>query len=924
MNILSLNIQGLGPKAKKQWVKDLCCHNKINFLSLQETKIESVDAFVVRSLWGNMSFEYLFSPSVGNYKGVLCVWDRASFTKINVFISNYFVLVEGVWNALNYKLLMIGVYASQEITEKRMLWNYLQGVINRWPGEVIVMGDFNEVCFPSERFGSKFNKQGDVLFNSFIQSRYLIDIPLGGYSFTWVLKDARKMSKLDRFLVSEGILCQLPGLSGSILSKHLSDHRPIMLKETSTDYGSIPFKLYHSWLSNKSFEQLVVLLKHKIKSLVHQNRDLDNAKRKDVVKNLESIDKQIDQHGRLEDLLTLRRDLWKKLTNIDVNNGKDLAQKAKVKWAIKDADAVKQVFLQHFASSFSFDDCAQIHYNNEVVFPTTLSFDQNLLLEAEVTNLEIKKAVWDCGSNKSPGPHGNFPKGCNPSFITMIPKLNDAKVVKDYRPISLIGCQYKIVGKILANRLSMVMDKLISDPLSPFLFLLVMESLHFSFTRAMNFGFFKGIKIGSQESVNISHLFYADDVVFIGEWKEEIFCNIVYILHCFCLASGLCINIHKCSLIGVEGINFDKVCIRANVIGCEATKPPFKYLGVLVGNNISRTHNWDVVINKVLSRLSKWKAKTLSIGGRYTLTKSVLSALPTYSFSLFKVPIGVLNPLETIRSKFFRGVDADSRKISWFSWEKVITSKEAIHGNCGNLSSDIQVGNSSPWLDCIRSMNQLQTKGIDLLSCISKKVGNGNKTSFWLEKWIEGGVLKEKFPRLLALKVNKQAIVFDKLQVGILSSFRRNPRGGPKSNQMEELLSLVNSVELYVETNVWNWSLSGDGIFLVSSARIHVDEGLCIMDGPHTRWFKLVPIKVNILVWRIRLNKLPSRYNMSLRGLDIPSISCLVCLVGVETIDHIFFSCSTASDIIARILVWWEFLIIELSSFLDWQSWLTV
>ncbi|GKB64852.1 RNA-directed DNA polymerase, eukaryota [Tanacetum coccineum] len=690
--------------------------------------MESVDAFVVRSLWGNMSFEYVFSLTVGNSGGVLCVWDRASFTKINVSISDYFVLVEGVWNASNSKLLMIGVYAPQE--------------------------------------------------------------------------------------------------------------------------------------------------------------------------NLESIDKQIDQHGGLEDLLTSRRDLWKKLTDIDVNNGKDLAQKAK--WVV-DADAVKQVFSQHFASLFSLDDRAQIHYNNEVVFPTTLSFDQNLLLEEEVTNLEIKKAVWDCGSNKSPGPDGSFPKGCNPSFITLIPKLNDAKVVKDYRPISLIGCQYKIVGKILANRLSMVMDKLISkeqsafikdcqildgpmilseviqwcnrkrkksmifkvdfekafdsvrwdfldmilkkfgfgskwrvwikgclisstasvlvngsptkefqfqkglrqgDPLSPFLFLLVMESLHFSFTRAMNFGFFKGIKIGGQESVNICHLFYADDAVFIGEWKEENFRNLVYILHCFYLASGLRINVHKCSLMGVGGVNFDKVCIRASVIGCEAAKPPFKYLGVLVGNNMSRIHNWDVVINKVLSRLSKWKAKTLSIGGRYTLTKSVLSVLPTYYFSLFKVPIGVLNRLETICSKFFRGVDADSRKLSWFSWDKVIASKEvgglgmysfyamncsllfkwiwrfktnpgalwaliikAIHGNCNNLSSNIQVGNSSPWLDCIQSMKQLHSKGIDLLSCISKKVGNGNKTSFWLEKWIECGVLKEKFPRLFALEINKQATVFDKLQV---------------------------------------------------------------------------------------------------------------------------------------------------------------
>nr|GEW90934.1 RNA-directed DNA polymerase, eukaryota, reverse transcriptase zinc-binding domain protein [Tanacetum cinerariifolium] len=725
-----------------------------------------------------------------------------------------------------------------------------------------------------------FNKQGAALFNYFIQSTCLIDIALGGYSFTWVLKDERKMSKLDRFLVSEGILCQFSGLLGSILSKHLSDHRLIMLKETSTDYGHITYTNDMSCLKKK-----LQLLKHKIKSWVHQNRVLDNAKRKDVVKNLESIDKQINQLGGLKDLLTSRRDLWKKLTDIDVNNGKDLAQKAKVKWAIEG--------------------------------------DENSKFFHGIVNKKGKK--------------GSFSKRCNPSFITLIPKLNDAKVVKDYRPISLIGCQYKIVGKILANRLSMVMDKLISKEQPAFIrdrqildgpmilskviqwwnrkrkksmifkvdFKKAFDLVRWDFLdmilQKFGFGrFFKGIKVGGQESVNISHLFYTDDAVFIGEWKEENFHNVVYILHCFYLAFGLHI-IHKCSLMGVGGVNFDEVCIRASVIGCEAAKPPFKYLRVLVGNNMSRIHNWDVVINKVLSMLSKWKAKTLSIGGRYTLTKSVLSALPTNYFSLFKVSIGVLNRLETIHSKFFRGMYSfyamnHSLLFKWI-W-RFKTNPDAL------------------WALIIKAIH-----GVDLLSCISKRVRNGNKTSFWLEKWIECGVLKEKFPRLFAFEINKQATVFDKLQVGVLSSFRRDPRGGAECTQMEEMLSLINSVEFSAEPGIWNWSLSSDGIFSVSSARIHVDEGLCIMEGPHNRWSKLVPIKVNILMWMIRLNKLPTRHNMSLRGLDIPYISCPVCLVGVETYDHLFFSCSTTSYIITRILVWWELPFIELSSFLDWQSW---
>ncbi|GKA91466.1 RNA-directed DNA polymerase, eukaryota [Tanacetum coccineum] len=57
------------------------------------------------------------------------------------------------------------------------------------------------------------------------------------------------------------------------------------------------------------------------------------------------------------------------------------------------------------------------------------------------------------------------------------------------------------------------------DPLAPFLFILIMESLHLSFTPAVEAGIFKGIRIN--ESLMISHLFYADDALFIGEWSNE-------------------------------------------------------------------------------------------------------------------------------------------------------------------------------------------------------------------------------------------------------------------------------------------------------------------------------------------------------------------------------------------------------------------
>lgn len=73
--------------------------------------------------------------------------------------------------------------------------------------------------------------------------------------------------------------------------------------------------------------------------------------------------------------------------------------------------------------------------------------------------------------------------------------------------------------------------------------------------------------------------------------------------------------------------------------------------------------NWRPIIRKFQSKLSNWKSKTLSFGGRLTLIKSVLGNLPTYFMSLFKAPSGVLEELEKIRRRFLWGGQEDKKKI---------------------------------------------------------------------------------------------------------------------------------------------------------------------------------------------------------------------------------------------------------------------
>ncbi|GKF19443.1 RNA-directed DNA polymerase, eukaryota, partial [Tanacetum coccineum] len=102
-------------------------------------------------------------------------------------------------------------------------------VIDNWNGEVIIMGDFNDVRNQAERYGSTFNIQGANAFNSFISDACLEDVTLGGCSFTWCHKSASKMSKLDRFLIFEGLMNSCPDISAVTLDRNLSDHRPILI-----------------------------------------------------------------------------------------------------------------------------------------------------------------------------------------------------------------------------------------------------------------------------------------------------------------------------------------------------------------------------------------------------------------------------------------------------------------------------------------------------------------------------------------------------------------------------------------------------------------------------------------------------------------------------------------------------------------------
>ncbi|GJR09511.1 RNA-directed DNA polymerase, eukaryota [Tanacetum coccineum] len=189
----------------------------------------------------------------------------------------------------------------------------------------------------------------------------------------------------------------------------------------------------------------------------------------------------------------------------------------------------------------------------------------------------------------------------------------------------------------------------------------------------------------------------------------------------------------------------------------------------------------------------------------------------------------------------------------------------------------------------------------------------------------EINVLKNQdlYPRIYALETCKFVKVGKKLTQSSLDfSFRRKPRGGIEQEQYEALLVQVQDVNLVPVSDRWKWSLENSGDFSVASVRKMLDDKMLPDVTTKTRWIKLVPIKVNVHAWKVKIDSLPTRFNISRRGMDIESITCSICDNEVESSSHLFFKCNMVRDIIRKITRWWDITYIEADSYEDWLNWL--
>ncbi|XP_021990310.1 uncharacterized protein LOC110886754 [Helianthus annuus] len=180
---------------KASLVRSLIKENNVGFLALQETQLCNMSEEKIRKFWNGSAMEYVKKDAVGRSGGILSIWNPGD------------LIGEGL------EITVVNVYAPNIGTERRRLWDRLLYVMNNIHGLCLLIGDFNEVRVPEDTLNSNFDCCNALHFNNFISTAGLLEYPMSGRRYTFLSGDGKKMSKIDRALVSSEFMSKWPNAS---------------------------------------------------------------------------------------------------------------------------------------------------------------------------------------------------------------------------------------------------------------------------------------------------------------------------------------------------------------------------------------------------------------------------------------------------------------------------------------------------------------------------------------------------------------------------------------------------------------------------------------------------------------------------------------------------------------------------------------
>ncbi|XP_028778230.1 uncharacterized protein LOC114734750 [Neltuma alba] len=582
----------------------------------------------------------------------------------------------------------------------------------------------------------------------------------------------------------------------------------------------------------------------------------------------------------------------------------------------------------------------------------------------------------------------------NKTLISLIPKTNSPELVTQFRPIALCSVHYKCITKVLTQRLKMVMNDLISPFQASFIkgrhiqdniiigqeimhtmkknknkkglmamkidlekaydrirwdFLqqvleetgmdsrsinLIMScvtsvSYNVLWNDAVNEGKWRPIKV-TKNGPGISHLLFADDLLLFGVATERQAHCMMECLQNFSRASGELVNKSKSSLTFSPKVDRTiKERIR-NIAQMKVTAEMGKYLGFPLSTTRKPKESFQYVIDRVQSKLSAWKADSLSLAGRITLAKSVVSYIPLYPMQVALLPKKIYEEVERLQRNFIWGNNQHSHGYHPIGWHQVTLPKS--HGGLGfkrlasvnraygaKLAWKLIRGENGLWVDILQQKYMLRDeeclltafpgdsklwsficKQADIIENGTKwQVRNGPSVNFFNDVWLLPDMkIKDMCIRPLTQEEEASSVA-DWTKYGTWDFQRLNTI--VKKEVIQRLISVLPPIE-GAGNDVMIWSETSNGMFSVKSAYFLIEENDRALFNPIYKliWKWKGAERIRVFLWRAFNNRLPTNLWRSRWCAD--SAVCYYCHRGTEDILHVLRDCFYAKQLWLQLL----------------------
>ncbi|CAA7049019.1 unnamed protein product [Microthlaspi erraticum] len=345
------------------------------------------------------------------------------------------------------------------------------------------------------------------------------------------------------------------------------------------------------------------------------------------------------------------------------------------------------------------------------------------------------------------------------------------------------------------------------------------------------------------------------------------------ILRIYGEATGQTVNPAKSSIYFGSKIGEDQKKITKAELGITKEGGTGTYLGLAECFIGSKIQLLGFIKDGVQKRISNWFTRILSPGGKETLLKSVISAIPVYAMSCFKLPKGVCSKLRSAMTEFWWSSVEDKRKMHWISWEMMCVPK--ILG--GMVFRDIEDFNQAllakqAWkllqeLECLMA-RLLKKQGL------RKRVGNGKSISVWTDLWVLDEGLRAPWRLINPFDVNLMA----KDLIDPIS----------KKWDMAKLQEMFFQEDVQ---RVLEFQPVNKGEILKEA---ELQPSLNSLKA--SVWKLPTTQKIKKFIWKVLCGGVAVGDKLEERGMKIQNV-CQACGLDGESLNHLFFTCSFSRQV---------------------------